>query len=68
MGRKPGLAAAAALALAIESITVAFAGSSDSGSADHRVQVIRLLAEHRGPQSRLRQARVQRRGLGTSSG
>src|SRR5215207_5348729 len=52
---KFGLAAAAALALAVESITVAFAGSSDSGSADHRVQVIRLLAEHRGPRSRLRQ-------------
>jgi hypothetical protein len=52
---KFGLAAAAALVLAIGSITVAFAGSSGSGSADHRVQVIRLLAEHRGPRSRLRQ-------------
>lgn len=45
MRRKLGLAAAEAVVLAVGSITVAFAGSSDSRSAEHRVQVIRLLAK-----------------------
>jgi hypothetical protein len=44
MRRTYGLAVAAALVLAIGSITVAFAPSSSRGSADHRVQVIRLVA------------------------
>jgi hypothetical protein len=44
MQRKYALALAAALVLAIGSITVAFA-SSGGGSADHRVQVIRLIAK-----------------------
>ena len=44
MRRTYGLAVAAALVLAIGSITVAFA-SSGGGSADHRVQVIRLVAK-----------------------
>jgi hypothetical protein len=44
MRRKSALALAAALVLAIGSITVAFA-SSGGGSADHRVQVIRLVAK-----------------------
>ena len=45
MRRTYGLAVAAALVLAIGSITVAFASSSSRGSADHRVQVIRLVAK-----------------------
>jgi hypothetical protein len=45
MRRKYGLAVAAALALAMGSTTVAFATSSARGSADHRVQVIRLVAQ-----------------------
>jgi hypothetical protein len=45
MRRKYGLAVAAALVLAIGSITVAFASSSGRGSAEHRVQVISLLAK-----------------------
>ena len=45
MRRKYGLAVAAALVLVIGSITVAFASSSGRGSADHRVQVIRLVAK-----------------------
>jgi hypothetical protein len=45
MRRKFGLAAAAALLLAIGSITVAFASSSGRGPTDHRVQVIGLVAK-----------------------
>ena len=45
MRRTYGLAVATALVLAIGSITVAFASSSSRGSADHRVQVIRLVAK-----------------------
>jgi hypothetical protein len=45
MRRTYGLAAAAALVLAVGSITVAFASSSGRGSTDHRVQVIRLVAK-----------------------
>ena len=45
MRRKYGLAVAAALVLVIGSVTVAFASSSGGGSADHRVQVIRLVAK-----------------------
>jgi len=45
MRGKFGLAAAAALVLAIGSITVAFAASSGRGSADHR-EVIRLVAKN----------------------
>jgi hypothetical protein len=45
MSRKFGLAAGVALVLALGSITVAFASSSRSGTADHRVQVIRLVAK-----------------------
>ena len=45
MRRKYGLAVAAALVLAMGSTAVAFASSSARGSADHRVQVIRLVAK-----------------------
>jgi hypothetical protein len=45
MRRRYGLVVAAALVLAIGSITVAFASSSGRGSADDRVQVIRLVAK-----------------------
>jgi hypothetical protein len=46
MRRRFGLAVVAALVVAIGSITVAFAASSGRGAADHRVQVIRLVAKN----------------------
>jgi hypothetical protein len=45
MRRKFGLAVAAAVVLAMGSTTVAFASSPGRGLADHRVQVIRLVAK-----------------------
>ena len=45
MRRKYGLAVAAALVLAMGSTAVAFASPSARSSADHRVQVIRLVAK-----------------------
>ena len=45
MRRKYGLAVAAALVLAMGSTTIAFATSSARGPANHRVQVIKLVAK-----------------------